>query len=368
MLGLKYVADMLQDKLHEDGRIAFNVTDVMQHWFGYSVKNADGSNYVPIVINVLGYPRIRNNYDTRTLMYEGVIKGVEEDRMTVEAILNSLNEFTIDGNKWYISDFRVDEITKASDNGRRVAEYRGRFRLDIDVPLFITGNDIGIKINDVDVEAVGGGGIFDKALISNIAFGDNNVSNVNTGEEITFTFPLSANAMVTDIFSNVVDKTFNKQYQFDIDFGILTKRVDLTLTNGTYQYSANNDVFRFNATFERTLPRTVITINDYTVAAIGFIPSMTMTPSPRQQGNVMVERGSAWSYAYNFQLENDGSQLITQLLNEYDDPQNKEFIIEHEVNGKLLSQSCVLKNISFPIAENPNAIIIITLGVGDFAN
>lgn len=361
---LSDVANILQDKLNES-ELTFKVTSNEQVWFGYNVKSADLLDYIPVVVRSLPIPIITEFYRTRALEYAVELKGKIGDNETVEALIGSLREFKADGNNWYLSNFVVTDTGLGRDGRNLSREFRASFRITIYVPMFLLGNEVTVEVDEVPVDIMRVTGVFDKALVPNREYGDNE-SDISTGEEFIITIPLSDNAKVLDLFGNLVSKKYNKEYEIKFNFIVAEKTMSLVLSGGNFNIGADNNIVSFNAIFTRALERVAIKINSTTVNVIGFTPAMAIIPSPLNKGGETRVRRESYTTTYTMQLENDKSSLINDIVKEIDTHTNKKFTITWEFNGLIFSKDCILQSGNVPSSENPNAIITAIFVGGSF--
>ncbi len=362
---LSDVANSLQDKLNSS-ELTFKITANEQQWFNYAVMSADNMDYVAGVVRALPIPIITEFYRTRALQYAVTLKGKVGHLNDVETLVNELSEFIVNDKKWYLSNFVVEGIGNARDGERLSREFRANFRVSIFVPLFITGADVKLKINDEPVDFVRLNGVFSKALVPNRMFDDDNESEISTGEEYVFTFPLSDNATVNDIFSNVVSKAYNKEYDIEIDFISVNKVMPLVLSGGNFNMGATTETAVFSAIFTRTTERTPIKINGETINVIGFTPNGAGIPKPLNKGGKTLVRNEANTVNYQMSIENDKSVLVTDIVKEIFNNTNKKFIIEWEFNDETITTECVIQTGNVPTSENPNALVNVVFGAGYF--
>lgn len=359
------VVSRLSDLLHDDGRLTFLVTENMQQFHGWQVKTADDESYIATVVQPLPIPIITDFYRTRELQYIIYLKGRMKDSETVEEIIKSNAEKVVEGDKWYLSNFIIQDVGNAKDGFGLAREFRATFRLSILVPLFVTNQDITVKIDDITVDKVILSGSFDKALVPNKEYGDNE-SDVATGEEYVITFPLSENEKVLDIFANVVSKKYNKEYEIKINAIVVEKTLNLVLSGGNFNFTTDTNTATFNAVFTRALERTTIKINDESINVIGFTPGINIVPIPISLNGRTGVRAESYTNTYAFQLENDGSSVINDIVSEIDTHTNKKFTVEWEFNGQTFVKDCVVQSGTIPTSENPNAIISVVLVGGAF--
>lgn len=361
----KDVVIKLSDLLHNDGRLTFLVTENIQQFHGWQVKTADDESYIATVVQALPIPPLTDFYRTRELQYVIYLKGRINDKEIVEEIVKNNEKATVDGNKWFLSNFIVQDVGNAKDGFSLTREFRATFRLSIHVPLFVTNQDITLKIDDVMVDRAVLSGSFDKALVPNQEYGDNE-SDIATGEEYVITFPLSENEKVLDIFANVVSKKYNKEYQIKINMIVVEKTLDLVLSGGNFAFTNDTNTAVFNAIFTRALGRTTIKINNESINVIGFTPGINIIPIPISLNGRTGVRSESYTNSYAFQLENDGSNVINDIVAEFDTHTNKKFTVEWDFNGHTFTKDCVVQSGTVPTSENPGAIISVVLVGGAF--
>lgn len=355
MLLLKDVALELQQILNDQQELSFLVTDSVQNWYNYDIKDADGKKYIPTVVTKLPTPIMVEYYTTRALEYSISLKGLADHRNAVEELIKNKESLIVDGYEWKLSNFIVNDITTKED----VREFYATFRLTIFVQTFITGNDVEVTVGGSKINVVGINGAFDKMLIPNIPYnmGDNLTA---TGSEFAITMVLDTNT--ADIFGAITDNTYNKVYLIKLDFKAVEIEFNAVLSGGGINAIVNNQPITFNATFIKALPRNIITINGASVPVIGFTPQVSVEPAPRQYDKTIKNKASSVTYAYQLQLINDGSAAANALIQEIHNHNNTKFTLSFD--GK--SRDCIVLNGTVPSAEHPNAIISVTLGDGYF--
>src|SRR5690625_61852 len=292
---LSDVAITLEGLLNAAGDITFSVTDSLQNWFNWNIKDADGNSYVPIVVQAQPVPELDDYYTTRRYSYTARLKGQNSQRGAIEAVVKAAGNDT-----WKLSNFIVNDTF----NAEGVSGFIASFRITVIVQTNVKGRDVKVKINGTPVRVVDGFDSFDKALISSIKFGDNK-SLINTGSEHSFLFALDGNAAVNEIFTDVINDSFNKLYHFEFNYIAATVTVSLTLRRGTIKYDDSNNPVMVGAVFTRGLDRREILINDVPVSAIGFTPQLVVEPLARSSNGVTKLRGGNVSRNYSFYLENE---------------------------------------------------------------
>ena len=349
---LSDVAITLEGLLNAAGDITFSVTDSLQNWFNWNIKDADGNSYVPIVVQAQPVPELDDYYTTRRYSYTARLKGQNSQRGAIEAVVKNAGT-----DKWKLSNFIVNDTF----NSEGVSGFIASFRITVIVQTNVKGRDVKIKINDTPVRVVDGFDSFDKALISSIEFG-NNSSLINTGSEHSFVFVLDGNAAVDEIFNDIINDSFNKLYEFEFNYIAATVTVSLTLRRGTVKYNDSNDPVMVGAVFTRGLERREVTINDVPVSAIGFTPQLVVDPLARSSNGVTKLRGGNVSRNYSFYLENDKSTVINELIDEFKTYTGKIFNLKFKMNDIEIETECLLLNFLAPSSENADAVFNITLG------
>lgn len=363
MLSNSYVASKLADLLHTDGRITFSVLDGDQDFFGYQVLDADGNTYSPIIVRANAIPPITDFYNTRALSYTAFVKGIEDDRETIEEILINNMESEVEGLKWRLSNLVVNDVDEVFNGFEQVEEFVGSFLITIYYPMFVTGEDVTYKINGSIADVVGSNGLFNKAIIPNRPYGSN-TSDIATGDEITLNLTISESTK--DLLIDVVSKTYNKQYTLEIDYVFFTHVHTVVLTGGSYIFTSGTNVLTFNATFTRALPRTTIKLNGTTVNVMGFTPSMAITPRTKQDGSKQTARAESFSTRFAFSLENDNSAVVNLIASQVANHDNSKITVEWEFNEVTYTNDCVVDQANIPSSENPNAILTVVLVEGAF--
>lgn len=361
---LNDIARLLQNELNNSD-LTFRVTANEQQWYGYQVRSADSMEYIPAVVRALPIPIITEFYRTRALEYMVTLKGKYSEADAVEGLLNSLSSFELDGKKSYISNFVVTEVSNAKEGFNLTREFIASFRLSVYVTFFLTGADAKLTIDGTQVDFVRLSGAFSKAIVPNREYGENE-SEVSTGEEYVITLPFSDNEKTVDILNNIMSNKYNKEYEIKVDFLMIEKTIGLVLSNGNFLISNNLEASTFNAVFTRALDRTSIKINGNTVNVIGFTPSMVIVPMPLNKDGRTKVRRESYTTTYQFQLENDKSNTVNDLVGQISNHTNKKFIIEWVFNDVPYVSECIVQSANVPSSENPNAIINVVLIGGNF--
>lgn len=357
---LSIIINDLLNKFNSEGDLLFLTTAYEQQFYGNDILDADDKNYIATLINELPMPRIENYYTTRRREFILQLKGHLSMADSVKEIIDLSETFKVGNNTYYLSNFIVDDVKQEPLGNDKVKVFYGVVRVGVAVPTFVVGNDVKIKIDNISVNVIRGAETFDKALISNVEFGEN-TSDINTGSEHIFTFTLDSNSKTNEIFTDIRNKTYNKIYEFEFNFVVMTNTVSLVLRRGVINWGADDSVITFSGVFERALDRTDILINDTPVKAIGFTPQLTVEPLVRVNSGITRVMAGNISRNYSFFLENDNSLIVNQLIDEFALHTNKIFTIKYYVNGKKLEAQTILINMIIPTSENPNAVINITL-------
>lgn len=364
MLSIDLIAKELSIKLSSDD-LLYNITPYLQQWYNYSITDSDDISYVAGNIRELDIPLINDYRTTRTITYVVNLKAERKHLEKVKQDIVNINNTTIGDYTINVSDLYIENILQNDNNGKKTQEFIGNFRLQIAIPTFIIGKDVKVKIDDQDVIVLNASGLFEKALIMNKQYGDN-YSDINIGQEFTLQFGLDNNEKTQELFADILSSKYNKECEITFNFISVELKAKYILRSGTINWGANNSVLSFSATFEKALPRTNLTINDYNVSAIGFTPQLAVNPTPRVDNNITKIRGLTVSKTFNFYLENDKSQLINDILMEFQNFNNKKFTIKYTINGVEMIEECILMSVSIPSSENPFAVFNITMGVGAF--
>lgn len=365
MLSIEKITQVLANQLNSKGDLLFQLTRFQQQdYMDLSIVDADGQRFIAGVLSELPMPILTDFYQTRVRQFEIYLKGAEEDLNEVERIVNESLQFEYEDVKYNLANI-VSGLSLENDGFDKIQVFKSTLRLTVNVPMFVTGNDIKTKIDGIDVGLVNVAGIFDKALISTKPFGDN-MSAINTGLEMTMKFALGSNDKVNEIFGYVLDQKYNKTFTFEFDFIVSVFTVELVLRSGSIYTAANNNALTFDATFTKALARTEVTINNHKVSVVGFTAQMNIVPSPRNTTLESKIRAETFSKLFSFYLENDGSSLIDDLIDEFNEHNNKKFAIKFKVNNKEIEEDCIVQNITFTSSENPFAVINVTMGVGSF--
>ena len=101
---------------------------------------------------------------------------------------------------------------------------------------------------------------------------------------------------------------------------------------------------------------------------MGFTPSSrqlspinkTRRPNKRQERKVFAITRFAFS------LENDGSQVVNDVVGQIVNHTNEPFTVEWVFNGSTFTKQCIVEQGNIPSSENPNAIITVVMVEGAF--
>lgn len=362
---LSEVANTLQDKLNSS-ELTFKVTANEQIWRGYELLSADDIDYLPVVVRTLPVPPVTDFYRTRALGYLVTLKGKMEHEGIVERLINDLREFSVDGDKWYLSNFVVEDTGNARDGRALTKEFRASFRLSIYVPFFLTGADCSVKVDGVEIPFIRISSVHDKALIPNKAYNLENYNDINVGEELIFNIPIVDNEKVLELFGSVKDNSYNREFEVTVDYKVLEKTNRLVLTGGSDIITNDTSGMTFNAVFTKALERTSISINGIGIDVFGFTPSASITPNPLNKGGITRVRSESSTITYQMQLINDKSELISDIVEETFKHTNKKFVIAWEFNDRVIQTECIVQIGSVPSSENPNALIQVVFTAGYF--
>lgn len=357
-----FLSDLI-NKFNEEGNLLFHATKYEQQFYDNDIKDQDGRPYVATIINELEMPIITDFYTTRKRMFELSIKvqaNLENEVKTVlKNSVDSKNSFKANDRIYQLGELIVSE-PRTEDYGKdKIKVIYGSIRVSVDVPVFITGNDITVSIDSVPVNVIRANETHDKALLSSVAFGDN-TSDINTGSEHIYTFGLEAGT--TNLFTDVKNNTFNKSYEFSFNYGVMEQDITLVLRRGVVNWGSNNDTVTFTCVFERALPRKEIKIDGHQVNAINFTPQYSLEPLPINRQRSVKLYGGTFTKMYSFYIENDNSELIQTIIEEFRTPVSRGFDIEFKINNTMINAECILVNLVIPSGENPNAVFNLTFG------
>lgn len=366
MLSINDVAIDLVEKFNQEGNVYFRIIPYQQQYYDTNVLDFDEEQYVAGVIYELPMPRIENFYQTRIREFELNIKFPKDIEQQVMDVVSKSLRFKTNDLTYNLSNLIINNTELYdNDDGTKTPVLNGVIRIGVDVPVFITGQDLEYKIDGVKVDVIGGNDIYDKALLSSVEFGDNH-SDVNTGAELSFSFALGGNNKINEIFESIVNRSYNKSFNFEIDYKVLKLTTDLVLRNGRINRVYNNQPLTFTAVFERALERSLIKINGHNIEALGFTTQEMVTPIPKNtEGSIKYNIGAS-SNVYTLVLSNDKSVILQDLLLEAKNRDGKKFTLDYNINGIDYSIDCKLFNLISTNSENPNAVFNITLMEGDF--
>lgn len=366
MLSVNQIINNLINEFNKVGDVLFMVSPNEQQFYDNNVLDLDGNHYIGGVITEVPMPRVENFYQTRQREFNIQIKGVQSLLDDVNDIVNQSLLFKLDNVTYVLSNLIVDDVITQNDGKKgKVKVFYGTLRLGVQIPSVVVNNQVKYKIDGVEVDVIGGDDIFDKALISSVEFG-NNLSDINTGQEQSFTFTVGSNAKVDEIFVSVLNRTYNKTFTFEIDYVVASITAELVLRRGLIRRATNTQPLQFTAVFSRALPRQQIKINGVDMVAISFNPQQTIVPIPVTRNGRTKQRAVQTSNTYNFYLENNQSALIGEMIDEFREHTNKKFTLEFMLNDKLVVEDCIITNMLFSSSENTTPVINVTLGEGVF--
>lgn len=341
------------------GDLLFQTTETIQQVYDNNIVDEDGKPYIATIINELEMPIITDFYTTRTRNFELVLKGHANLVDDVREIIVDSKKFKANDRVYFLGNLNVREIVTERYGNDKISVFYATLRISVEVPIHVTGNDVTIKINDNPVKMVLANDTHDKALLSSVSFG-NNSSDTNTGSEHIYTFVLESST--ADLFTDVRNETYNKIYTFYFDFITMQQTIDLVLRRGIVNWGANAEPITFTCVFERALPRTTIKLNGFDLEAIGFTPQLAMeTILLEQEGMNKLVDGTR-TKVYNMQLVNDKTQVIDDILDDYQYKLGSTFDLEYKINDRTITNKVKIINLLMASGENPFAVFNITFG------
>lgn len=364
MLSIDNIIIELKEQFNQKGNINFHFLKYQQQYYDAGLKDKDGIDYVVGIIYEQPMPIITNYYQTRVRNFDIGVRFNMSIHDEVMRMVNEVKQFKVDEITYTLGELIVDNVELVDDGETKTQVANGSLRLIVDVPIFITGADVGYKIDGVDVEVIGGNDIFDKALLATVDFG-NNYSDINTGSELTFTFAVGGNNKVNEIFTHVMNNSFNKTFTFEIDYIVAKMTADLVLRSGNIVRTNNTQALMFTATFERALERFPIKINGHRIQAIGFTSQMVNELLVRKVEPFNKAKMGVGTNTYSFFLSNDKSEIVNDIIIESRDKLGTKFVVEYDINGIEFSKTCELFNLIVSSSENTNAVLNITLMESD---
>lgn len=341
------------------GDLLFQTTETIQQVYDNNILDEDGKPYIATIINEFEMPIVKDFFTTRTREFELVLKGHANLVDDVREIVNDSKRFKVNDNTYFLGNLNVEDVLTEDYGNGKISVFYATLRVSVEVPIYITGADVKVEINDKPVKVIQANDTHDKALLSSIGFGDN-TSATNTGSEHIYTFVLES--ATSDLFKDVRNETYNKTYTFDFDFVVMTQKIDLVLRRGIINWGENNNAITFTCVFERALPRTTIKLNGYDVEAMGFTPQLAMeTILLEQEGMNRLVDGTR-TKVYNMQLVNDKSQVINDILDDYEYKLGSTFDLEYKINNRTITNKVKIINLLMSVGENPFAVFNVTFG------
>jgi hypothetical protein len=158
----------------------------------------------------------------------------------------------------------------SGDNIERI-EYMISFTWEFILGGILSHDNATISIGGNIIDYLGISFSSDKMTIPNIAYGSGNVKPVGaTGFTLSVTIPAQNITANKNLFADLASKTYNRTYAIIWtipNFHTMTKT--MVLKRGVLNYN-RDQLISYTVTFEESLPRTQITINNATLPIMSF--------------------------------------------------------------------------------------------------
>lgn len=328
---LNFIADAFFTTNQVTHKIVFRVTDSEQS-FDDDITRMDfqGENisYTPILIKrVFATKQSDYVYGKYIETYRLEILSLETQKNDIETVFD---EYSYQENE---NDYEIIEgVQIKKNNGKILFQglsnaqsgtnkhfiiYNYEFTWNYIIGSMVKESSI-LKIDGIEIGFVGMAFTNDKSLVPNIPFGNNTLAQTN-GQVLQVTLPLvqgtnSAALKNQELFDNITNRIYNKVHniEFIID-EYKTIQFEAHVRDGQIRYNTD-ELISFTVTFERTLPRTVLTINGITIPILMFMVQREYTLENRVTVEEMQSVQTYSSFTINIRVAHDHNIEVSRTL------------------------------------------------------
>jgi hypothetical protein len=328
---LNFIADTFYTANNIDYKIVFRVTDSEQS-FNDDITRMDfqGENisYTPILIKrVFATKQSDYVYGKYIETYRLEILSLETQKNDIEKIFD---EYSYQEN---FNDYEIIEgVQIKKNNGKILFQglsnaqsgtnkhfiiYNYEFTWNYIIGSMVKESSV-LRIDNVEIEFVGIAYTNDKSLVPNIPFGNNTLAQTN-GQVLQVTLPLvqgTDNAALKnqELFNDITNRIYNKTHniQWIID-DYKTISFEAHVRDGQIRYNTD-ELIAFTITFERTLPRTVLTINGVTIPILMFMVQREYTLENRVTVEEMQSVQTYSAFSINIRVAHDHNIAVSRTL------------------------------------------------------
>lgn len=265
-----------QDLSHE---VVFYVTDSEQSYDDYitQMEYTVGNDipYTPVLLKRLFATKQDDYvYGKYIETYRLDVFSREQDKNALEAIFDT---FTTEQNT---NDFDATDNVKKnhgklsfvglfnakSGTNKHFISYTYEFTWDYIIGSIISDAS-SLTVDGTEIDFLGIAFQNDKILIPNVAYGSNTLDGTN-GLTLAVTFPINSDTL--GLFQEITSTIYNKKHTLVWTINnFATVTHDMVVRGGTVNYN-RDELISFTVTFEKALPRVMVTIDSVTLPILSF--------------------------------------------------------------------------------------------------
>lgn len=367
---LTSVLNTLSDSLGKT--IVFNVTDSYQLYETW-MDNADNEEFTPCVVYANG-----SSLDVQDTTLEIVSLGLEvygkkSERNDLEVILNRLptgSTVTLDSKAYiqaYGRPFNYD-FTESSDGN-----LQERVTLTIQIQMqytkgSVSGKSTTFTIDGTAVPFVRTTFRKDKPLLPNIAYGTNSSTKI-IAESLELVLPITSNTKIQELFTEVLDASYNKKHTLVWTIGGATKTADYILKVGIISYDNNAQPIAMTLAFDLAIDRKTLTIDGVSIPIIQWQFANQLAPSSKTVNKISVTETRSHAVGLTVTFVYDGSSKADELIATLNRANvNKAYSVVIQVGSVSTTYSMTVLGGKIASTERPDVSFEISFAERDGTN
>lgn len=342
MSELNNLASLIQTKLNiisetlygtsVTNKIVFRVTDSEQRYDDAITQMeydlTENIPYTPILLKrVFANKQSDYTYGKYIETYRLEVVAFENHKSDIETIFDTYTEQENINDYEIIDNVQIKKnhgkilfqglANAQSGSNRHFIIYTYEFTWNYIIGSMVKESSI-LKVDNVNVEFVGIAYTNDKSLIPNVPYGNNTLAQAN-GQILQVTLPLvqgtdSAALKNQELFDDITQRRYNKTHtiSWEID-DYKTIQFEAHVRDGQVRYNTD-ELIAFTITFERTLPRTILTINGQTIPIMMFMIQREYTLEPRVATEELQSEQIYSGFSINIRVAHDHTNAVSRAL------------------------------------------------------
>lgn len=352
--------------------IDFNVTDSFQIYETW-MRNADESEYTPCVVYSIG--SLNTVEDTSLEIYSLALEvyGVKTERNDLEAILNRLPTgvaVTLDG-KSYVQMYGVAfnyNFSNSSDGN-----LHERVTLTVNIQLQYTKGSVNGKSTTFTIDGVSVPFLRttfrkDKPQLPNIAYGTNSSTKI-IAESLEIVLPITSNSKIQELFTEVLDASYNKKHTFVWTIGGATKTADYLLRIGVISYDNNAQPISMTLAFDLAIDRKTLSVDGVNIPVVSWTYQNQLTAKSKTVSKKAVTETTSHAIGLSVIFVYDGSSKADELISTIQrGNENKAYSVVLQVGSVSTTYSMTVINGKIAATERPDVSFEVTFAERDGTN